>query len=373
MKTILAMGQSNTVGMGTGGAWNIPSTVTVWNCAGNSSDASTGLGTAFSTPANKSAAPFIGNNNMMAHACRYLAHELGEDIRLIIVACSGFAISNWCNSAGVTGSMYARMVAVLAAAGVTSVDAFLWHQGEADATISSSYTASWNALLSHMTTDGYIASDTPIVMGELGIWQTVMNPVIRAISDASSRIGLADISCFPVNTTDLHFNGPSLVRAGCEYARELMKLPGAFYITPPADVLSYVAAPGSADHTIASGQATWVLVKAENGMKSLIQNGAFVADRLGVWEFSGLVCSFTYHVSLCLIDETGAVIQYLAGTGVQTSSGVNPYIDGSSTLALGFGDKVFLGVLQVTGSTISVAAVNSAWLNRMTVRFLGRM
>lgn len=373
MKTILAMGQSNMVGSGLGGAWNIPASVTVWNCAGNSSSPSSGLGNAFVTPSSMAEAPFIGRNNLAVHACRYLAHELGEDIRLIVVACAGYAISNWINGAGVTGSMYARMEAVLAAAGVTKPDAFLWHQGEADAAISGSYTASWNALLSRMTADGYLDADTPIVIGELGIWQTSMNPVLRSIADASDRIALADISCFPISAGDMHFTGASLVRAGCEYARELIKLPSQFFSpTWPWNDDVYVTAPGGAPYTTSLSTPTKILLKAENGKKSLIQLGAFVADRLGVWAFSVRGCAYASGMSVMLLDEAGCVIQYIAGTGAAALGSQSPYINGEGLVALGCGDKVFLGVVVASGGSAASLDAVAATLSRMTVRYMGR-
>jgi hypothetical protein len=368
MKTILAMGQSNMVGAVPGGVWGIPSAVTVWNCAGDSSSATAGLGSAFVTPANMSVAPFIGKNNLAIHACRYLASELGEDIRLIIVALSGTPIEEWSNPGG---AMYARMQAVLAAAGVTYVDAFLWHQGEANAGAPAAYPALWAALLNRMETDGYINVATPIVIGELAIWQTAMNPVLRSIANADFRVSIADMSCFPVFDDNLHFNGPSLVRAGLEYARELMKIPSAFF-HPSFDTETYVTAAGAADFTTSVGVPCKVLVKAENGNKALIQGGAFQADRLGVWEFALRGCAFNTSMSLVLLDEAGSIIQFIAGTGGAASGGMYPYTNGDSVVALGKGDRVYLGILLPNGTPGTFSAKNSAWINRMTVRYLGR-
>jgi hypothetical protein len=366
MKTILLMGQSQATGAGVGGVWGIPSTVTVWNCTGDISSATTGLGTAFVTPANMSAAPFIGKNNLGVHACRYLASELEEDIRLVIVALSGTPIESWSNPGG---AMYARMQAVLAAADVSSVDAFLWHQGEANASNPAAYPAAFSALVSRLETDGYIDDETPIVIGELGIWQTGMNPVLRSIASASPRIALADIACFPTQD-DGHFNGSSLVRAGLEYARELMKMPGDFY-SDGDEVGPYVTAAGAADYTTSLSTPCKVLLKAENGEKSLIKAGAFEADRLGVWAFSVRGCGFNISMSLVLLDEAGSIIQFIAGTGGAASGGMNPYVDGEGIIALGKGDRVYLGILLPNGTPLTIGAKNSAWINRMTVRYMG--
>lgn len=367
--TILAMGQSNAVGTGTGGAWSIPNTVTVWNCAADSSATNAGLGNSF-VAATRGSAPFhsSGGNNLFVHAARYLAAELGVNIRLILVARSGFAISNW----AANGSMYLRMKAVLAAASVTKVDAFLWHQGEADFGATGAYTTAWNTLLTNMTSDGYIDASTPIVLGELIVQSAsgTMNGILRAIADASDRVALADIACFPMISPadNFHFTGPSLVRAGLEYARELMKLPGAFNHTPAETDYPYVTAAGAFAYTPTSGAFCIVRVKAENGKKSLIDSGGFVADRVGVWEF--IVSGFTYRSSLSvvLLDAAGGLIQMVTAA---SGAGI-PHIDGSTVLALGLNDRVYMGVQQVSGSNVAIAAPASALVNRLTVKYLGR-
>lgn len=367
-KTILAMGQSNAVGKTPGGVWGIPASVKAWNCTANN-DSLTGLGAAFVTPASQSSLPFAGGNNMMVHACRYLSQEFGEDVNLILVAFEGKPISFWCNSLGVTGTMYARMAAVLAAAGVTKVDAFLWHQGEADNGAPSVYEPSWNALVSILTADGYIDADTPIIIGETRIANTPINTVLHVIADADPRVGIAEIGCFPL-AADNHFTGPSYVRAGLEYAREIMKIPGPFYREPAPFEDAHVTGAGCSAVTLPSGTFVKVKVKGENGKKTLLDGGAFVADRFGVWEFHGRGCSYAPHVSIAILDETGASIQSL-GQFVTPSTSFKPVVDGHAVLALGPGDKVYLGVAQVSGVTVSVPTEDSSLLNRLTAKFLG--
>jgi hypothetical protein len=374
-KTILAMGQSNAEGMWAGGVWGIPANVKAWNSHPNT-DALTGLGTAFVHPQTFGYYPFnIDNgvnsgNNMMAHACRYLANAFQEDINLLLVSRRGTPISYWCNEAGVTGTMYARMKAVLAAAGVTKVDAFLWHQGEANNPAPGVYAASFAGLLSHLTADGYIDTDTPIVIGETIIQMPGINAVLHSIADADPRIGIADISCFP-QAPDGHFSGTSLVRAGLEYSRELMKLAGPFYRAPAAFENVYVTGTSGAAVYLPNNTFVKIKMKGENGRKSLFNaDGAFVADRTGVWEFQGRGCAYSPHVSLSLLDDTGAYLQSL-GQFVTASSSFKPVIGGSAVMALGEGDKIFMGLYQGSGAAVSIAAPEASLFNRLTVKYLG--
>lgn len=368
--TLLAMGQSQIQGGGVGGVWDIPPSVTIWNNAGNI-DTLAGTGNAWVAPViGSTPLPGVANNEAV-QAAKYLSLELGQDVRLILVARGGYAISNWASPGG---SMYARMQAVLAAAGVSKVDGFLWHQGEADLANTAAYPASFNALLSRMTTDGYIDADTPIVIGELSAAHAQMNAVLRTISDASPRIGLSDIATFPVlSPSDLHFTGPALVRNGLEMAREMMKLPGPFNHEPADIDYPYVAARGFTEYSTVSGVPTKVPVKAENGKKSLIQGGAFVADRLGVYEFDASGYTLTGRYGVSLLDANGTILQYLTSSDSAGSTTAAQHYDGSAVMALGPGDKVFLGVMQVTGANgPTISPAYSSLINSLTVKYLGR-
>ncbi len=225
MKTILAMGQSNAQGWTTGGTWNISPRVTVWNNEANTNSSTTGLGTAFVTPTFGQDPFREDRNNMFAHAASALADALGEDIRLILVAMGSQNLNQWTNGSGVRGDMYARMQAILGEAGVTSVDALMWHQGEADQTTPETYKARWALFLGNMETDGYINPATPIVMGTLASRFTTMNPVLSTMGDA--RTAIAFLSDLPTTDTT-HFSGQSLVMAGRRYAGAISRLPGSF-------------------------------------------------------------------------------------------------------------------------------------------------
>lgn len=375
-KTILAMGQSHAVGSADStGVWNFPATVKVWNNTSNIDSNSTGLGSAFVTPV-ISSPPFGGTNSMMPHAARYLAKLKGEDIRLILVGRGGDTISSWATEAGVRGTMYLRMQAILAAAGVSAVDAFLWHQGEGDSGTPGTYGARWGRLLSNLNADGYLSLTKPVVIGALNPSQIAMNAVLREIADLDARVGLADIQGFPINQdpANLHFLGTSAVRAGLEYARELSKLDGAFKGIIPLDYKPsglFVTGVGNVDYSsVAGGGISKIPLIAENGKKSMISDGSFVADRAGVWKFAVTGYSGRGRTAIMLIDETGSKVQDLGFSGALDPVSNTAVLSGHGVVALGEGDKISLGVAQDGGSATVLSYVSSV-RNRMTVEYLG--
>jgi hypothetical protein len=213
----LASGQSNMVGRGSGGPTTFSPLLKVWNNQNDLSDL-TNLGTAWVDP-ELSQRPFVnGKNNLAVHAANHIALTTGDDVRLIIVAKGDTSISEWF-SASVRKAMLNRITAVLSAAGVTALDGFWWHQGEADDTTSRAgyYPGRWAAMISALTTDGNLTSTTPIVMGEVSPNYTIIPPVLQGIADADSRIRQAPNRLF--ETYDgIHFTGSELARIGLVYA-----------------------------------------------------------------------------------------------------------------------------------------------------------
>ena len=126
-KYFLASGQSNMVGRGAGGASTFSSLLKVWNNENDLTDL-TALGNAWVSP-NLSQDPFVGGkNNLAVHAANQIALTTGEQVRLIIVAKGNTSIGQWF-SASIRQPMLYRISAVLAAANVTAVNGFWWHQG----------------------------------------------------------------------------------------------------------------------------------------------------------------------------------------------------------------------------------------------------
>lgn len=262
MITVLAMGQSNAVGRNTGGRQAFSSLLTCWNNENDIDSASVNLGSAF-VAADIGQFPFDdGCNNLMIQTCNLLARATGENVRVILVAMGGKPIASWATSSGAAGAMYTRTEAVLAAAGVSSVDLVLWQQGVTDdnAGTTGTYVASWGHLLSNLQSDGYITSTTPIVVGlEAKDYKTV-NSILVSISNADSRVGLAKIAGF--GTDDgTHFLGEECINIGMEYLRAMNGLGGSAFediLDPVSDNQGFQALKLSDQDNIASETYTKV-------------------------------------------------------------------------------------------------------------------
>jgi hypothetical protein len=211
--TILGMGQSNAQGNQSGGPDFTSSTIEVWNNHADRDDL-VNIGTSWS-PMTIGQPPFniAGSNNMMAHAARWVEITTGEPVRLILVSMGGQSINKWTDAAGNRGPLYYRMLAVLAAAGITDpVDLFPWHQGEADNGTSGTYAARFAAMLSNLMADGVIDANTKIVIGETSPASANILPVLRSL--ASAQVKVAHLSILPTAPDGIHFTGPSLSEAG---------------------------------------------------------------------------------------------------------------------------------------------------------------
>lgn len=353
MKTILLSGQSNAIGRGEGGSFAIDPRVTVFNNENDRNDL-LNLGTAFVTPI-RSNRPFVNSrNNLGIHAASYLAKLLDEDVQLIIVAQGNTPISQWSS----TGPMYARVKSVLAAAGVSSVDAFMWHQGEANST-DTAYSSKFATLLSNLEADGIISDTTPVVVGEIAVkYNPQLNEKLNAM--ATGRIKCANISTFGT-IDEIHFTGGATVRVGWEYAKclhDLLTTPWSYSMG------QYVYARGKSAVSIPNSGNAKVPVSAEQGDATFISSGgAFVAPFAGVFRFDGAVYSGKTKTWSRLLDNSGSVIANLA----YGSEATNPVVEGHAILSLAEGDIVWLGVSQAGGGTQSLSASNSSNYCKLTV------
>lgn len=221
--TVLAMGQSNSLGWQAGGEWSFPAGVTAWDNLNGVTDLSL-VGSQWAQPS-LGANPFKsdGSNNPMIHACKSLHERTGRPVRLVLVSKGGQQISMW-SDGSVKGPLYARMQSVLAAAGVKEVDAFLWHQGEADNPAPETYGTKFESLLGFLRSDGYLPRGTPVVIGTPVNTFTSIIPVLEQIATTHPEIALADISNLAVGADNIHFTGESLVTAGGIYGGRLAEL-----------------------------------------------------------------------------------------------------------------------------------------------------
>ena len=135
---IVMAGQSNAVGVNTGGPNPSNSLVKTWDeVAGDwvSGGQYTALPWTRSTPDGNG-----GNNNFALGAAHYLAEKTGREVYIVFDAVGGQSISQWVGS-GASSTRYASLKAKVEAALATTpftsaskntIDALIWAQGEAD-------------------------------------------------------------------------------------------------------------------------------------------------------------------------------------------------------------------------------------------------
>jgi len=364
--TILFSGQSNCVGQGTGGTWDISPLVKVWNNETNRIDLD-GLGNAWVIP-NRNAAPFFeGNNNQGVQAANYLARLTGEQVRLIIVGRGGESIKQWHNSL-VTGPMYARLLAVLNAAGVSCVDWFLWNQGSADNGYAAYYAAKWNALIDQMDADGIIDGSTPLVVSETGPLTPEINTSLRAIAAADSRCGMAMIGTL-ATFDGVHFSGSSLVKAGWESVYALSQTGSCLYQSQSPG--SFVYATGAAAMTFPPNSLTDIPYSARYGDLAMIENGNFVAKTGGLHKFSVSGYCAGWGVKLQLRDGAGDWLATIASSGTEEPFGNNASQHGEIVLNIPPGGVVKVSMSHIATMERTISMAHSSGYNRLHVEHIG--
>ena len=230
-RTFLCSGQSNAVGRGTGGAWDISPLVTTWNSRNDILDATANLGDFFKV-AERDTQPFVnGRNNMFVHACDRIARTLNEPVRMILVAKGGKPIAEWYSGGG-PKVMLQRILNVWDETGLTGpVDGFFWHQGESDGnTPYDTYKARFDAITRTLRNQGIMTATTPIIVGEGSASHTDMNAKMNRLAREDAYIECAPIK--DLATSDgTHFTGAALVNVGYIYASIWLTMIG--YVPPP--------------------------------------------------------------------------------------------------------------------------------------------
>jgi hypothetical protein len=203
--TIVAMGQSNMVGYGSGGGDTVTdSRVTAWN------------GSSW-VLANLNNSPFASNHNNIAfHFAKQIARKRNCNVRIILEAENGRPISDWVPA---SATHYVGMKNQISASSTTKVDVVLWHQGESDSTRSyADYGADLNSLCTQLRGETAISKTVPIIMGELvdGGALDKQNYVYDRIFDyvSDSFVSVAEAKYLPHMGSNLHFTGDSLVVLG---------------------------------------------------------------------------------------------------------------------------------------------------------------
>lgn len=372
MKTILAMGQSNALGFGGPSLVN-NGRVTVWNNENNVTVIGD-VGSAFVTP-NVAGNPFsAGNGNFLASAGSFISDMIDEDVRIVLVATGGQPIEKWAKFP-TPGIMWLRMKAILAAAGVTKVDALLWHQGESDDALgtTANYEVAFQALLANLETDGYISRATPVIIGECSWKWPTINSVMHHIVRNDPRISLVRSGAF-YTSDGTHFTEAMTSIVAAAYARELARLAGPWagaWRGPTSGECAFVVSCGSAV-TMPNGVDVKVPVRAVLGNASLIgSDGSFTPQWDGIWKFEAKPYLGIEKVSARILDDAGREVAFLCWSGNQDPTGNTMMMDGSAYIRLHRSQKVWFGLRHNKGSTISTNDQVMRQYTRFAATYIG--
>ena len=218
--TMIAMGQSNMVGIGTdGGDLNVDTRVQTWNAVSKTWIVANPSNSLITDPLFSNY--HTNHNNLAFHFAKQIAEDYDVEVRLLIVAKSGANIGQWVLFEN-DSSLYDVMRNNLTNSNTNEVDCILWHQGESNSFgYPSEYADSLNLLLDKLRAEPEIDLATPFVAGELieGTTHDLRNDVYfnfeGFINDEYAVV--AKLHELPGIADDVvHFNGSSLVIAGRE-------------------------------------------------------------------------------------------------------------------------------------------------------------
>lgn len=212
---ILATGQSNMAGRGTGGPSPLTANplVQVWNNANElGSD-----GNAFITPPALGNAPWhsSGANNLSLWFAHAAANELNEPVYLVLIAKGSQSISHW----SPTGDMYEAIKRIYALTGLPPADVLLWHQGESDKTMPDScpYKVAFLNMLSRLRADGIISYTAPALVGEIRKDDAAhINLALNNLGSSHPDINFVHSDGLP-DYDGTHYTGQALYEFGLRY------------------------------------------------------------------------------------------------------------------------------------------------------------
>lgn len=397
VKTILAMGQSNALGRT--GATNIANDMSlVWN---NQNDITTlaNVGTAFIVPA-VGANPFVnGKGSFLTSVSAYLGRMTDPDEvhRIILIATGGLSIDSWINASNVKGPMWDRMKAILLAAGVTQVDAFLWHQGENDEATYTTYSTRFNNLLSALQTDGHITTTTPVVIGETTWQYPNINTSLRSIANANPRVEIVSIGSYD-SSDNTHFDDQFTPIIAVDYARALSRLDGSWkdkwrvadvinnspvIANPITNQMGLIKAKdlisqrnfvvGAAKAiTIPTGIDTKIPLDFMFGNPDFISSGGgFQSNNVeGIWRFD-LQGFADKSARVKLLDDTGKQLWFSSYAGGADPVGNNPILSGFAFMRLFRSDRVWLGIHHSKGTNVVHDMTTAHQFIRFAATFMG--
>lgn len=229
---VVAAGQSNMVGAGTGGDLTTSPDVMVYNPATGQIEA-----WQYPNPRNNLYIPFAND----------IAQSLGRPVLVIQGAVSGSRIDSWLDSgSGVNwDTLDATVRAALAQVGQDHVDSFLWLQGESDYPLATTtYAALMTAFIAQLRGADWAGDAMAVLVGELsreGVNST-QNQALQMLEQSMSGDNLLRfVSSVGLNAFDsvgVHFDGESLVEFGHRFFASLQDILNG---TPvPADTAPYL-------------------------------------------------------------------------------------------------------------------------------------
>lgn len=218
---IVAAGQSNMLGAGSGGTAFLDPNVVAYDWVNKEL-----------VPADYAAAPAGGEgvrtgtsfkNNLFFPFANRVAEELDRPVMVIARPVSGSSIDTWLTSSDGTNwnNLATDVDAALAAIGQDSVDAFLWHQGESDASVDPAVFASkFQALVDQVNAQSW-GDEAAFLAGELSYQgdNNTQNLTLQEIELSETDPDLAFVSSVGLTSQDesgVHFDGASLVEFGFE-------------------------------------------------------------------------------------------------------------------------------------------------------------
>lgn len=220
---IVASGQSNMAGYGTGGTLLVDAGVQIWNpstSAFETSDLSSQVTLACGGTVGGLLSGVTRNNIAVAFAHR-VRRETARSVYLIIEALGGTKIvDGWTGgSPTVYPSLASSVAAALSAIGASKIDAFLWHQGESDQVLGTTAAAYWTAITelhATLSAESWWRDDTKFIAGEIVFRDGGISDSLRRLNDGELPGALCALSPGLTTMPDGHIDGAALFDFGYE-------------------------------------------------------------------------------------------------------------------------------------------------------------
>ncbi len=225
--TIIALGQSNMVGVGDGGRdLNIDTRVKTWNDVANEwivADPSRSLVDEILFENYHT-----NHNNLAFHFAKQIAELYDIEVRMLILAKPGINIGQFITN-GNESTHYNKLRNRITNSKISEVDCILWHQGESNNFGEASvYADSLQTVIDNLRAESEIGLTTPFIAGELieGTSRDTRNDVYFNLEwfIEDKYVAVAKLHDLPgIDDDKVHFNGSSLVIAGRERYFELFQ------------------------------------------------------------------------------------------------------------------------------------------------------